>query len=301
MDPSPQMTSCDVSIVIVTYNSLDCIDECLNSVSTQRGVAFEIIIIDNNSSDGTAEKLRKNGWRVIENKENIGFGRACNQAFEQTAGKYIYFINPDAQLMGENSLAQLYERMKRAPEWGLAGTKVLEGDGEYESKPSLTYPGQGQAFYKFSKPSGSIAWVIGASLIIRRDLFQELGGFDPRFFLYSEETDLCLRARKKGHAIGYVHEVVVNHIGGKSENGKNPQEISARKLQGLLLFREKHYSDLQCIQLARKDYRRAFLRMLWNRAVLFFNPQDPVSLNKYKTYKGIWETSRKYLREKKIK
>jgi GT2 family glycosyltransferase len=298
MDPSQQIESCDVSIVIVTYNSLDCIDECLTSVSTQRGVTFEIIIIDNNSSDRTAEKLRKNGWRVIENNENIGFGRACNQAFEQTIGEYIYFINPDARLMGENSLAQLCERMNREPEWGLAGTTVLQGDGEYESKPSLTYPGQVRASYDFSKLPGSISWVIGASLIIRRDLFARLGGFDPRFFLYSEETDLCLRARKQGFAIGYVDEVIVIHIGGKSENGKNPQEIAARKLQGLLLFREKHYSDLQCIQLARKDYRRAFMRMLWNRVALFFNPQDPVSQNKYKNYRGIWEISRKYLRKK---
>ena len=236
---------------------------------------------------------------MIENKENIGFGRACNQAFEKTVGEYIYFMNPDAQLMGENGLAQLCDKMNRKPEWGLAGTTVLECDAKYESKPALTYPDQARISYDFSKLPGSIAWVIGASLIIRRDLFQELGGFDPRFFLYSEETDLCLRARKKGHAIGHVHEVVVNHIGGYSEDGQNPRDISARKLQGLMLFREKHYSNAECMKLALRDYRRAFLRMLWNRIVLVFFPKKHVSRNKHKKYKGIWEISRECLRNKR--
>lgn len=285
----------NVSVIIVTYNSEECIEECLSSVLSQQGINTEALVIDNNSSDATLEKVAKYGCRIIKNSKNLGFGKACNQGAEHSTGNYLFFLNPDACLMRENSLSRLISIMIDNPQWGLAGTRVLAVDGESESKPATHYPDQKHTAFDFAKLPGCIAWVIGASMVIRKDLFKEMEGFDPDYFLYSEETDLCLRIRKKGHEIGYVEEVVVSHVGGKSESGCDPKDTASRKLQGLFLFRKKHYTEVECLKLARRDSRRAFFRMIYNRVASIFSPEKSTEWGKYRSYLGVWQTSRDYL------
>jgi GT2 family glycosyltransferase len=292
---------CDVSVIIVTYNSEECIQECLESVLAQVGVSLEIIVVDNKSSDNTASKIEGKNCRVIENKENTGFGRGCNLGFSKSSGKYIYLLNPDACLVGENSLAEMCRIMDKNPKWGLAGAKVLSIDGQHESPPSKKYPGENAVSRDFSKLPGDIAWIIGASMIIRREVYQKLAGFDADYFLYSEETDLCLRARELGFEIGYIDGIAVSHIGGKSEGSSEPCDVAQRKLCGLLLFREKHYPQADCIDLAKRDLRRAFFRMIWNRSVAILRGRKSKEWGKYRNYRGVWMTSTRYLSGKKKK
>jgi GT2 family glycosyltransferase len=290
----------DISIIVVAYNSERCIGVCLDSILRQKGVCFEVIVIDNASADDTLQKLRKDRVSVIESKENIGFGRACNLGFSQTRGKLILLLNPDAELIGERDLRKICRNMEQHPRWGLAGTKVISHSGHLESPPALNYPGQKQVRRDFSKLPGDVAWVIGASMAIRRDVYQLLNGFDPDYFLYSEETDLCLRTRELGYEIGWMENVVVRHIGGDSENDVDPYDVSCRKLAGLLTFRDKHYARDECIVLAKRDLNRAGFRMISNRIQAFFKGNKSLNWAKYRTYRGIWETSKKYLDSNKV-
>jgi len=289
------MPTVDISVIIVTFNSADCITACVESALVQSGVSFEVIVVDNASADNTLEKLNGMSCCVVPSAENLGFGRGCNLGFSASSGRHIYLLNPDAQLAGKNSLAELCRRMDENPRWGMAGTRVLSADGKAESLPATGYPGQRHVHRDFSKLPGNIAWVIGASMIIRRELYEKLGGFDLEFFLYSEETDFCLRLRELGFQIGHITEVAVNHIGGTTESLRDPCEVSARKLQGLIRFRKKHYPPDDCVFLAKRDLRRAWLRMIWNGLLARVQPPHSKAWQKSRGYQGIWEASREYL------
>jgi GT2 family glycosyltransferase len=293
------MPAVDVSVIIVTYNSADCIAACVGSVLAQTGVSLEVIVVDNASADATLARLEGLPCRILSSGENLGFGRGNNLGFASSSGRYIYLLNPDAQLVGGAALAELCRRMDDHPRWGMAGTRILAADGHAESEPATDYPGSRHVRRDFSKLPGAIAWIMGASMLIRRELYERLGGFDPAFFLYSEETDFCLRVRELGFEIGYVPEVAVSHIGGASEDSRDPYPMSARKLRGLLLFRQKHYSAEDCERLARRDLRRAGWRMFWNGLLARLQGGDSAAWRKHRQYLGIWEETRRHLRGEK--
>lgn len=285
----------DISVIIVTYNSADCIAACLDSLRAQTSCTREIVVVDNASKDDTLARLKNYDVRVIASPENLGFGRGCNLGFSQSSGRYIYLLNPDAHLTDDQTLAKLCREMDNHPEWGMAGTRVVSADGKDESKPATDYPGDRHISRDFSGLPGKITWIIGASMIIRRECYEKLGGFDPAIFLYSEETDLCLRLRESGREIGFLPEITVRHIGGASEDPRDPYDVSARKLRGLLIFRQKHYSPEDCRSLAQRDLRRARFRMLWNGFLAKFAPPNSPAWQKHRLYYGVWKTSRDYL------
>jgi len=289
------MPAVDISIIIVTFNSADCIAACVESILAQVGVSFEVIVVDNASADGTLARLKGLSCRLIPNAENLGFGRGNNLGFASSSGRYIHLLNPDAKLAAKNSLAEICRCMDAHPRWGMAGTMLLSADGQIQGHPATEYPGARHVHRDFSKLPGDIAWIMGASMIIRRELYEKLGGFDPGFFLYSEETDLCLRLRELGFEIGYISEVAVSHIGGASEDLRDPYDVSARKLKGLLRFRRKHYSPADCVFLARRDLRRAHWRMFWNGLLARFQPPRSRAWQKHRQYRAIWDVTREHL------
>lgn len=291
----------DISVIIVTFNSADCIAACVESVLAQTAVTREVIVVDNASTDDTLARLKPLSCRVISSGENLGFGRGNNLGFTASSGRYIYLLNPDARLVGGDALATLCRRMDDSPRWGMAGTLVGSADGKSESPPAMDYPGARHVRRDFSKLPGKIAWIVGASMIIRRELYAKLGGFDPRFFLYSEETDFCLRLRELGFEIGQVREVAVSHVGAASEDTRDPYAVAARKLRGLLLFRQKHYAPEDCVRLARRDLRRACFRTIWNSFLAHFQPARSAAWRKSRNYRAIWEVSRDHLSELKIR
>ncbi|HEX4349273.1 MAG TPA: glycosyltransferase family 2 protein [Verrucomicrobiae bacterium] len=289
------MPPVDISVIIVTFNSADCIAACVESVLAQTEVSFEVLVVDNASADGTLARLKGLPCRVIASTKNLGFGRGNNLGFASSTGRYIYLLNPDARLVAKNSLAELCRRMDANSRWGIAGTEIRSADGQLEGHPATDYPGSRHVQRDFSKLPGDIAWIMGASMFIRRELYEKLGGFDPGFFLYSEETDFCLRLRELGFAIGYISEVAVNHIGGASEDLRDPYDVSARKLRGLLRFRQKHYSSEDCGFLARRDLRRARWRMFWNGLLARIQPPRSRSWQKHRQYRAIWEVTHEHL------
>jgi GT2 family glycosyltransferase len=289
------MPTVDISVIIVTFNSAACIAACVESMLAQADVAFEIIVVDNASADDTLARLTKLNCRVIPSAENLGFGRGNNLGFAKSSGRYIYLLNPDARLVGKNSLAELCRRLDANPRWGMAGTAIYAADGKTESAPATEYPGARHVRRDFSKLPGGIAWIMGASMIVRRELYEKLGGFDPGFFLYSEETDFCLRLRELGFEIGHVREIAVSHIGGASEDLRDPYDVSARKLRGLLRFRQKHYPPDDCVFLAKRDLRRARWRMFWNGLFARLQPPRSKAWQKHRQYRAIYEVTREHL------
>ena len=291
----------DISVIIVTYNSADHVAACLRSVMSQSGVMFETIVVDNDSQDDTLAQLAGFNVKAISSGENLGFGRGCNLGFASSTGRYVYLLNPDAQLEGNKALAKLCQMMDSHPQWGMAGTRILSAGGNSESPPATEYPAERHVHRDFSKLPGKVAWILGASMVVRRGLYVRLGGFDPAFFLYSEETDFCLRIREAGFEIGHVLEVAVKHIGGASENSRDPYDISKRKLEGLMRFRQKHYSREDCVFLAKRDLRRAGWRVSWNHLLALFQPRHSTAWRKGRNYRAVREVSREYLAQAKAK
>ncbi len=287
----------EISTIIVTYNSAGQIIPCVHSLLDQTGVDFEVLVVDNASQDTTLAELKKFGQKIqaIASPQNLGFGRGNNLGFAASKGRYIYLLNPDARLIGAVALKELCQYMDANPRWGMAGTAVRSADGGEESRPATEYPGQRHVSCDFSQLPGGIAWVVGASMVIRRELYEKLGGFDPEFFLYSEETDFCLRMRKLGFEVGHISKVAVEHVGGASEDRHDPYGSSARKLRGLILFRQKHYAPSDCVWLAKRDLRRARFRMVWNGLLARLHPPRSKAWLKYRQYRAIWEVSLEYL------
>lgn len=304
----------DVSVIIVTYNSVSSIGDCLKSVGEQQDVQSETIVIDNASNDDTVRVVQQVRYSVstaqtpscrtepkltlIANRENVGFGRACNQGFSASKNPYIYLLNPDAQLVGTNALSILCRSLAAHNNWGMAGSRVVSSAGEWK-KPASTYPDQTHVRKDFSKLPGKIAWVVGASMIVRREIYAELGGFDPDFFLYSEETDFCLRLRERGYEIGLVEDAAVRHIGGASESGRDPYEVWTRRSSGLHLFWQKHYPPADVQRLLRRNRFRAGYRMVVNGWLARFQPPKSTAWQKHRRYRAVWEACSKSLQSAK--
>jgi hypothetical protein len=292
--------SMEISVIILTLNSADYIAKCMKSVLGQTGVSFEAIVVDNGSTDDTLVKLKEFNCHVIPSAKNLGFGPGNNLGVAASHGRYLFLLNSDAWPVESDALAKLCRTMDANPRWGMAGTRVLSVDGKQESLPATEYPAQRHVHRDFSKLPGKIAWILGASMIVRRELYEKLGGFDPIFFpIYSEETDLCLRMREIGFEIGYIPEVAVTHIGGASEDSRDPYEASGRKLKALIRFRQKHYPPQDCVFLAKRDLLRARFRMIWNGLLARLKPRYSKAWKKHRSYKAIWEVSRDYLAQNK--
>lgn len=288
----------DVSLIAVTYNSAPCIAACLNSVLKQQGVRLEVIVVDNASSDETVSVVAGLGSNIhlLANQENIGFGRGCNQGFGASRGRYLFLLNPDAWLEERDSLTRLLERMQREVRWGLAGTRVIESDGATECPPAACYPDEHHVHCDFSHLPGRIAWVFGASMFIRREAFAAVGGFDPGFFLTSEETDLCLRLRQHGWEIGFVPEVTARHIGAASERGTDPYITWLRRVPGIYRFWSKHYPPKDVRRLLWKDWFRASFRSRWYGTLARFLGPGSSAWRKHRRNAAIRDVSWRLLR-----
>lgn len=216
----------DLSVIIVNYNTADLLVGCLNSIYAQSGCKYEIIVVDNASHDNSQNIVRNEfpSVKLIANDSNIGFSRANNKALKITEGKYLYFLNPDTELR-QNVFRAMIEFMDSHKDIGIAGTGIVNPDGSCKSSLETHYPGQRHAKRELKGLRGDIAWVLGASMIVRCEIIEELGGFDERYFLYGEDQDLCLRVRKAGWAIGFIPDAVAVHWGAQSERDNLPVEV----------------------------------------------------------------------------
>lgn len=254
----------DISVLIVNYNTADLVKKCIESVLKQCQARFEIIVVDNHSVDNSVAVLQSFGAAItlIANEDNRGFGRANNQAFHKSQGRYLFMLNPDAVCTSDLDLFHAIEYMNAHPQYGLIGTRIVNSQHQTERTAFTHYPRQKQTSVPFTHLPGQIATVLGASMIARREVFEKVKGFDEQFFLYGEETDLCLRIRKAGYEIGYCEQVTVQHVGSASEKGNPREEVLRKKKAGKLLFYRKHYPHVDVVKIIKHDLWQARFHLL---------------------------------------
>jgi N-acetylglucosaminyl-diphospho-decaprenol L-rhamnosyltransferase len=250
----------DLSVIIVSYNTIDLIEACLCSVIASDNISKELFVVDNASTDGSPLLIKKNFPHVhlTTNNENRGFAAANNQVLPECRGRYIFFLNPDTRVM-PNAFKKAIAFMDAHPYIGLAGAKMVNPDASLQESVSYRYPGEKHSHGEVSHLKGLIACVLGAGMIARGELIKDIGGFDEDFFLYGEDQDLCLRIRKLGYEIGYIDSVAVEHLGAQSERKTTSAEFWKKKVAAEYLFHRKHYLPETIARIRRAD----LLKSLW--------------------------------------
>lgn len=252
-----------LSIVIVSYNVKYYLEQCLESVVRSAcGINTEVIVVDNNSSDGSVEYLtpRFRDVLFIQNKDNVGFARANNQGIRISKGEYVMLLNPDT-ILGENVLCDCVKFMDEHPQAGATGVRMLRTDGSFalESRRGIPTP-----FTSFCKMVGltsrfpksptfgkyymqyldenlpnQIEILSGACMFLRRSVLDKCGLFDETFFMYGEDIDLSYRMLMTGHN-NYYLPVSIMHYKGESTN-KSSFKYVTTFYKAMLIFFEKHY------------------------------------------------------------
>jgi len=276
----------DISTIIVSYNTAELLTACLKSVVSRSDLSVEVIVVDNASQDDSAARVSRDfPWvKLITNEQNAGFARANNQALNVSSGEYVYFLNPDA-VVQPGAFEAMMRFMASHTDVGLAGTRILNPDGSVQPSVERRYPGERRAQKDLRGLAGEIAWVLGASMIARRVMVEDLGGFDEGFFLYGEEQDLCLRIRKKGWKIGFIPDAAVVHWGGQSERNTSAADLWKKKFAAELLFYRKHYSRGSVLRIHRANVVQALWRIFSLRLTLPLCLDKEVSLDKLNKYR----------------
>lgn len=212
-----------VSIIILTYNHADYIEGCLRSVMAQTYAPIEVIVCDNASKDGTAERVKASVFapdvRLIEAQRNRGCAGGNNLASRQAKGAVLFFLNPDTQL-DQNCVAEIVKPLLERKDVGITGAKIyypnstrFQHAGGIINRNGMTaHRGDGEFDRgQFDEPA-EVDYVTGAALAIRRDLFLYAGGFDEDYNpAYYEESDLCWRVKKRGYKVMYEPRAVLWH------------------------------------------------------------------------------------------
>ena len=294
------MESMDLSIIIVSYNTADLIGTCIDSIVNADGCNKEIIIVDNASTDGSADFIKRNypSIHFIENEVNQGFATANNQALRLSSGRYIFFLNPDAEFL-PSTFHYLISYMDGNPYVGLAGIKMINPDGTPQESFSLNYPGQSETSTELIGLKGNVAWVLGAGMVVRAELIKSLGGFSEDFFVYGEDQDLCLNIRKMGYEIGYMDFVLAVHLGGQSERMSTDADIWSRKTLAEFIFYHKHYLPKTVDKIYRSHVAKAYWRLFSLNVLLPFSKDKEEIEAKLIKYKAIVREIQKNLHERR--
>lgn len=203
-----------VTVILVTFNSRHILAACLSRLTLMQ----HVIIVDNASDDGTPEAAAQllPQARVIVNQKNIGFGRANNIALEQTTTPFALLLNPDC-VLDDGAIEALLAGAQRYPGAAILAPKIYLAPGKIENS-------FGPFFYKqktkkpATDPSGDLCteWLLGAALFLKMEHMLKIGFFDPWFFLFYEEEDLCIRVRRAGYSSIVINDAHATHVVGRS-------------------------------------------------------------------------------------
>lgn len=254
----------DVDIVVVNWNAGHLLQECVDSIARNSGSAASLWVVDNLSTDDSLKSIQ---WaedtgraNVTRLTNNLGFAKACNIGARKGRSEFILFLNPDARLYPDSIATTLkFMRSARGMAYGICGVR-LEGDGGQTQRHCAHFPklatfvgkafGLSQILPRWFPPhfmvefdhmsSREVDQVIGAFFFVRRSVFDELGGFDERFFVYFEELDFSLRARRAGWRTWYSAETSAYHKGGGSSDRVKAKRLFY-SLRSRLLYGFKHF------------------------------------------------------------
>ena len=253
------MSAVEISVIIVSYNSTELLAECVLRV-LESTVGVQLIVSDNGSTDGSLAAiediaLNDNRVNVIRNGINHGFAVGNNLVLPLAVGAYVLFLNPDC-LVEPTTLARVKEVLESNPCAAMAGCLIKNPDGTVEAASQRLIPTPGRLLYEwllgapkssFSMPPDvpeirPVEAISGAFMLVRRDVLDQIGGFDPNYFMHWEDLDLCLRVKREGYEILFVPDVEVVHVKGQSSR-RQPIRVDWYKHLGMVRFLHKfHFS-----------------------------------------------------------
>jgi len=303
----------DVSILIVSYNTCEMTLACLESVYEQtQGVGFEIIVIDNDSNDGSPDAIARAypQTTLIRSGGNIGFAAANNLAARHAAGTFLLLLNPDTIIL-DGGIQKALAFAEKESGAAIIGGRTYFCDGLLNSNSCHGYPtlwsmlcmGLGlSALFRRSRifdPESLGAWprnsirevdaVTGCFLLIKRVLWEQLNGFDEAFFMYGEDTDLCWRAKNLGHKSMITPDAQLIHYGGASEKVRADKMIRLFSAKSRLF--SKHWSPMWSSFGTIMLDAGSFLRMM---AYLVLSRVQTHRVSRYQTWREIWTRRKEY-------
>ncbi|MEM7514107.1 MAG: glycosyltransferase family 2 protein, partial [Bacteroidota bacterium] len=281
----------DLSVIIVNYNVRYFLEQCLlSALEAANKLKAEIIVVDNNSTDGSQQMLREkfaDTITLIENTDNPGFSKANNQGIHIAKGKYVLLLNPDT-VVSEDTFRKCFDYMEAHPKTGGLGVKMIDGDGAFlpESKRSLPTPwvsfykifglstlfpkskifGKYHLSYLDKEENHEIEILSGAYMWMKKDLLEEIGYLDEDFFMYGEDIDLSYRILLGEHTNAYLADTQIIHYKGESTKTGSLNYVKVF-YQAMIIFAQKHFGGskkqlfIAGIRLA--VYFRALLAVLY--------------------------------------
>ena len=257
----------DLSIIIVNFNTSHLLRDCLDSIfkySPNR--KFGVVVVDNASSDGSVEKVKKEFPKVsvIRSDKNLGFAGGNNLGIESREAKYYLLLNSDT-IVPVGSLDSLVDFMEMSG-FGVGSCKLLNKDGSLQPNvgdlpfgPPLFFwlsgwddilpkireylPSFHRKFKSFYNKEKEVGWVSGSVMVIKREVIESIGGLDESIFMYCEDTDYCIRAKKAGFKVGWTDKAQIYHLGGGSS--KDPKLVQwVGEFKGLVYIYRKHLGIL---------------------------------------------------------
>ncbi|MFN2458435.1 MAG: glycosyltransferase family 2 protein [Chitinophagaceae bacterium] len=275
-----------ISVIIVSYNVKYFIEQCLHSLKTAgNGFNVEVIVVDNNSTDGCIAYLKGKFPYVhfVTNEANVGFAKACNIGLDIASGEYILFLNPDT-LLAEYSLRTCIDFFNEHKDAGAVGVRMIDGSGKFLRESKRSFPSPLTSFYKLfglarafpkskvfnryhlghlnNKENHEVDVLAGAFMMVRKDVLNSVGRFDEDFFMYGEDVDLSYRIQKSGYKNYYVADTEIIHFKGESTK-RGSLNYVRMFYTAMSTFAKKHYGGTKagvfnaCIQFA-----------IWTRALI---------------------------------
>jgi N-acetylglucosaminyl-diphospho-decaprenol L-rhamnosyltransferase len=244
----------DVSVILVNWNSADDLRRCLESLYRHtRGITFEVIVIDNASYDGSERMVNEQfpHVRYIQNNENRGFALANNWGVQHSSGRILMFLNPDTLVLGD-ALPKMVRALDSLGDAGALGCRILNADGTLQTSCVQALPTLlNQAFDSealrsrfpdshlwglapLSQPGTEprhVEMISGACLMVRRHVFEKVGGFTNHYFMYAEDADLCYKVARAGWKLYYLPHAEVIHYGGQSASKRGESMFSVLEMQ----------------------------------------------------------------------
>lgn len=259
-----------ISVILVQHNRCELTSACIESLQKGGGKGYEVIVVDNASTDGSQDIIRRRFRTVlcIPQERNLGFGAANNAGARAAKGDLLFFLNNDTYAL-EDPIAPLEAYMQAHPECGVAGIALRNTDGTPQSStgkwPSI------RSEWLMKRKRGmygpgeytNVDWLTGAALCVRRELFQKAGGFDEGFFMYFEDVDLCRRFAQMGVARHYIPSIEIVHVGGGSQPASLRPAMQEAYRRSQMLYYKRYATLLQ------RQLLRLYLRLKATVGIVF--------------------------------
>ena len=253
----------ELSVVVASYNAAPLLAQCLQSLPAGYGeLPTEVIVVDNCSVDGSPEMVTERfPWvRLLKNDRNLGFARANNRALQTARGRYLLLLNPDT-IVPKDTLGPIVEFLEKRPDVGIVGCRLERPDGVLDEACKRGFPTPWNAVSRFlmldrffpksrllgsyrqtwQDPAGcyEVDSVVGAFMLLRREIFEEIGGLDEDYFMFGEDLDWCFRVKRSRWKVFYLGDRrVIHHKGGSTR--RHPQSMNFHFHRSMVLFHKKH-------------------------------------------------------------